>query len=151
MEKKKKLSTRMIHAGSVDLAKSIAASASVPKVLPVYMTTAFSFDDVPSLDDVYEGRASAYIYSRMANPNSDAAAEVLAAAEGTEGAVVFSSGMAAITGAVLSLVRSGDHIVASRVLYGGVYDFFSHELPRFGASWTFGMRGQSGRRSGPTR
>ena len=133
----KKLSTQVIHAGGIETAKRISASVSVPKVLPIYMTSAFSFDDVPPLDDVYEGRASAYVYSRMANPNSDAAAEILAAAEGADGAMVYSSGMAAITGAVLSRVRAGDHIVASRVLYGGVYDFFAHELPRFGVKTSF--------------
>ena len=77
------------------------------------------------------------IYSRMRHPNSDAAAQTIAAAEGVESALVFSSGMAAIVLSILSVVKSGDYIVSSPVLYGGVHDFLSNELKRFGVEVTF--------------
>ncbi len=133
----KHIKTRLAHAGDHDLAKKIASGVSVPKVLPIYMSSVFSFDDVPSLDAVYAGEADGYVYSRMTNPGTDAAEEVLCAAEGAEGALVFSSGMAAIINAIIANVQSGDHIVSSPVLYGGVYDYFKHELPRFGVEVTF--------------
>ncbi|MDR1832068.1 MAG: aminotransferase class I/II-fold pyridoxal phosphate-dependent enzyme [Fusobacteriaceae bacterium] len=135
--KEKALSTRTIHSGGEDLAKKIAKSVSVPKVLPIYMSSVFSFDDVPSLEKLYEGEASGYVYSRMENPSTEAVCEILAAAESTAGAIAFSSGMAAITTAILAYVGAGDHIVSSPVLYGGVYDFLLNEIKRFGVEVSF--------------
>jgi methionine-gamma-lyase len=136
---RKKLSTELIHTGDGQFCKELAKTASVPETFPIYLTSVFAFDDVPSVDAVYEHTAESYVYSRMANPNADAASRILAAAEGAEGAkaLVFASGMAAITTAVLSFVKTGDHILASNVLYGGVYDYFANELPRFGVEVTF--------------
>ena len=129
--KQKQLATTLIHTGEVEYAKKMAKQVSQPKVLPIYMNSVFSFDDVEMLDAVYEQRAEGYVYSRMCNPGSDAVQEILAKAEGADDALVFSSGMAAITTTFLSQVQAGDHIVASSVLYGGVYDFIKNELPRF--------------------
>lgn len=134
--KKKGLMTRLTHAGENTMAKNIAASVSVPKVNPIYMSSVFSFDDVESLDAVYDGIAKGYVYSRMSNPGTDAVEEVLAEAEDCAGALVFSSGMAAIITSILAHVQCGDHVLSSNVLYGGVYDFFKNELPRFGIEIT---------------
>ncbi len=129
--KQKQLATTLIHTGEVEYAKKMAKQVSQPKVLPIYMNSVFSFDDVEMLDAVYEQRAEGYVYSRMCNPGSDAVQEILAKAESADDALVFSSGMAAITTTFLSQVQAGDHIIASSVLYGGVYDFLKNELPRF--------------------
>jgi len=120
--KESHMRTKLAHTGDLELAKKIQSSVSVPKVLPIYMSSVFTFDDVPSLDAVYAGEADGYVYSRMTNPSTDAAEEMLAAAEGADGALVFSSGMAAIINAIIANVQAGDHIVSSPVLYGGVYD-----------------------------
>ena len=135
--KEKNITTKLIHAGENALAKKIAAGVSVPKVLPIYMSSVFSFDDVPSLDAVYAGEAFGYIYGRNGNPNQAAVAECLAVAEKADDALMFGSGMAAITTCILALVSAGDHIVSSPVLYGGVYDFLKNEMPRFGVEVTF--------------
>lgn len=135
--KESHMRTKLVHSGDQELAKKLQEGVSVPKVLPIYMSSVFSFDDVPSLDAVYANEADGYVYSRMSNPSTDAAAELLAAAEGAEGALVFSSGMAAIINAIIANVQAGDHIVSSPVLYGGVYDYLKHELPRFGVEVTF--------------
>ena len=137
MEEEKGMMTRLVHAGENQLAKEVAKSVSVPKVMPIYMSSVFSFDDVPSLDAVYDGAAPGYVYSRMSNPGADAVCQVLAAAEQSEGALVFSSGMAAIITTMISQIKTGDHILSSPVLYGGVYDYFTNELPRFGVEVTF--------------
>lgn len=134
---KKNLDTRLMHAGENAMAKRAAASVSVPKVLPIYMSSVFSFDNVESLDAVYAGEQDGYVYSRMSNPGTDCVEEVLCQAEECDGALVFSSGMAAIVNAIISQVRSGDHILSSPVLYGGVYDYLKNELPRFGVEVTF--------------
>ena len=90
--KESHMRTKLAHTGDLKLAKKIQSSVSVPKVLPIYMSSVFTFDDVPSLDAVYAGEADGYVYSRMTNPSTDAAEEMLAAAEGADGALVFSSG-----------------------------------------------------------
>lgn len=132
-----KLSTRLIHTGDGQDYKKIAQSASVPEVLPVYLTSVFAFDDVPSVDDIYDHKADGYIYSRIKHPNTDAVASILAAAENAEDALLFSSGMSAIIVSILTAVSSGDHIIASPVLYGGVHDFLQNEVERFGVEVTF--------------
>lgn len=133
----KSVTTKIIHAGENSLAKKAAKSVSVPKVMPIYMSSVFSFDDVPSLDAVYDGAKSGYVYTRMANPGIDCVEEVLTAAEGSDGAIVFSSGMAAIITAIIANVKAGDHIVSSPVLYGGVYDYLKNEIARFGVEVDF--------------
>lgn len=133
----KGLRTRLAHAGENSFAKKTAKSVSVPKVMPIYMSSVFSFDNVESLDAVYAGRESGYIYSRMGNPGVECLQELLAAAENSDGALAFSSGMAAIVTAILANVGKGDHIISSPVLYGGVYDYLKNEITRFGVEVDF--------------
>lgn len=129
--------TNIIHSGEVDFMKKVMSGVAVPKVAPIFMSSVFSFADVPTLDKVYDGTAEGYVYARMTNPGTDGVCEVLAAAEGCDGAVAFSSGMAAIITSFLAFVKAGDHIISSPVLYGGVYDYLKNELPRFGVETTF--------------
>lgn len=133
----KNLNTKLLHTGDGQFYKQVAKSSSVPEVLPVYRTSVFAFDDVPSVDRIYEGEDDGYIYSRIKHPNTEAVSEIIAAADGTEAALVFSSGMAAISLSILSFVQQGDHIISSPVLYGGVHEFLEKELARFGVTVTF--------------
>ena len=133
----KNIQTNLIHAAGHETAKTIAKSVSTPKVLPIYMTSVYNFDDVDSLEAVYAGEAAGYVYSRDSNPGLLAACEMVATAEGSESAEVFGSGMAAITSAIIANIKAGEHIVSSPVLYGGVYNFFKNELPKFGVEVDF--------------
>ena len=135
--KGKGLMTRLTHSGENEMAKKIAASVSVPKVMPIYMSSVFSFDDVETLDGVYDGSQSGYVYSRMDNPSIESVNEILAAAEESENSLVFSSGMAAIITCIIAHVKSGDHIISSLVLYGGVYDYLKNEITRYGVEVDF--------------
>lgn len=101
------------------------------------MSSVFAFDDVESLDAVYEGEAEGYIYTRNGNPVHDALSEIMANIEEGERAVAYSSGMAAISLSILSQVKAGDHVVAANVLYGGSYQFIKTELVRFGVEVSF--------------
>lgn len=78
-----------------------------------------------------------FIYTRLNNPTNDILEQRLAAIEGGIGAVVTASGTAAINTALLTLLRAGDHIVASSSLYGGTYNLLKNTLPRFGITTTF--------------
>ena len=131
------LATRLAHSGDGKAEWTLRKYKSVPEVQPVYMTSVFAFDDIESVDDIYEGRANGYVYSRMKHPNNDAVASVLADIEGAEAGVVFSSGMAAIVTSIISVVKAGDHIISSPVLYGGVRDYLENEIKRFGVEVSF--------------
>ncbi|MBQ8525768.1 MAG: aminotransferase class I/II-fold pyridoxal phosphate-dependent enzyme [Clostridia bacterium] len=133
----KKISTKLIHTGDGQYYKKLNTYKSVPEVLPVYNTSVFAFDDVPSVDAIYDKEAEGYIYTRIRHPNNDAVSSILAAADGAEDGVVFSSGMSAITISILAAVSSGDHIISSPVLYGGVHDYLQNELKRFGVEVIF--------------
>ena len=74
------------------------------KVLPICTSIVFAFNDMPALDEVYAGETDGYVYSRMEHPSADAVEEILAAAEGADGALVFSFGMAAIINAIIANV-----------------------------------------------
>jgi methionine-gamma-lyase len=131
------LATRLAHAGDGKAEWTLRKYKSVPEIQPVYMTSVFAFDDIESVDDIYEGRSEGYVYSRMKHPNNDAVASVLADIEGAEAGVVFSSGMAAIVTSIISVVKAGDHIISSPVLYGGVRDYLENEIKRFGVEVSF--------------
>jgi cystathionine beta-lyase/cystathionine gamma-synthase len=107
---------------------------SGPAVAPIVQSATFQ---AASLDEQSRVRAGDEFYTRYGNPTQAEAETAIAALESTDGAMVFGSGMAAITAAVLSVVRSGDHIVAQRNLYGSAYEFFAHWLPRLGVQTSF--------------
>src|SRR5437899_4630951 len=76
-------------------------------------------------------------YTRYGNPTNTVAQNAIAELEGVDGALLFASGMTAITTTVLALLKSGDHIVAQRDIYGGATKFFSQWLPKYGVEVTF--------------
>ena len=112
-------------------------SASIPKNIPITMSSVFSFEDIETLDDVYEGRKEGYVYTRMMNPVHEALSEMMFTIDGGEDAQVFSSGMSAITMSILTQVNPGDHIIASNVLYGESYIFLKYELSKYNIEVSF--------------
>lgn len=107
-----------------------------PVIAPIYMTATYKFDTSDDLIDVVQNR-SGYIYSRWDNPSVVEAETILADLEGFERALGFSSGMAAITTAVMAHVRAGDRIVTTRELYGGTFELMDSILPGFGVDVTY--------------
>ncbi|MFD3191296.1 trans-sulfuration enzyme family protein [Sedimentitalea sp. HM32M-2] len=124
------MSTVSIHAGTHDDPRTGAVGT------PIYQASTFVLNE-GQYQSVEEGFArDRFIYSRYGNPSQWAVQEKLAALEGAESAIVFSSGMAAITSTVLALVDKGAHVVASSDLYGGTYNLFNQEFPTMGMSCT---------------
>ncbi|MEO1138134.1 MAG: aminotransferase class I/II-fold pyridoxal phosphate-dependent enzyme [Pseudomonadota bacterium] len=124
------LSTCAVHAGTHDDPRTGAVGT------PIYQASTFILND-DQYSAVEEGFArDRFIYSRYGNPSQWAVQEKLAALEGAESSIVFSSGMAAITATVLALVDKGAHVVASSDLYGGTYNLFNQEFPTLGMSAT---------------
>ncbi len=123
-------STTAVHAGTHDDPRTGAVGT------PIYQASTFVLND-GQYRSVEDGFArDRFIYSRYGNPSQWAVQEKLAALEGAESAIVFSSGMAAITSTVLALMDKGAHVVASSDLYGGTFNLFNQEFPTLGMSCT---------------
>lgn len=108
-----------------------------PSAPPLYQTTAFDLEDLGQLDDVVSGAAQGYIYTRDGNPNQEAFAGDVARLEGAAAGVACSSGMGALTAALMALLKTGDHVVAARVLYGRTGQLLNHLQKQFGIDVTF--------------
>lgn len=105
-----------------------------PAATPIYQTSTFEVTD--NEEQLRVTGSDAY-YSRYGNPTNSVAERTIAELEGTDAALTFSSGMGAITTTILSLLQSGDHIVAQRDIYGGTHKFLSQWLPQLGIETTF--------------
>jgi cystathionine gamma-synthase len=101
---------------------------SKPAIAPLYLSATYKFDSSDDLIDVVQNQ-SGYIYSRWHNPSVVEVEEVIAEMEGYEKALGFSSGMAAISSAVLSQVKAGSRIVSLQELYGATYELLHDVLP----------------------
>jgi len=105
-----------------------------PMAQPIYQTSTFQVTDS---DEQLRVTDTDQFYTRYGNPTHTAAESALAELEGTEAGLLFASGMNAITTSILTLVKSGDHIVAQRDVYGGTTKFLSKWLPKLGVESTF--------------
>ena len=126
-----KLATNALHAGH-----DVKANGGT-RAVPIYQTTSYVFKDSDHAANLFSLQELGFIYTRLNNPTNQILQERLAALEGGIGAVVFASGTAAIATGLLTLLKAGDHIVASSSLYGGTYNLLSVTLPRFGITTTF--------------
>jgi cystathionine beta-lyase/cystathionine gamma-synthase len=103
-----------------------------PVASPIHQTSTFRFETSNDAVRFANGDPDIYVYTRYHNPSVREVEETLALMEGAEEAALFSSGMAAITTAILSQVKPGDEILATPALYGGTYRWFRDELPKRG-------------------
>jgi O-acetylhomoserine (thiol)-lyase len=111
--------TRQIHAGQSPDAETNA------RALPIYQSTAFTFDSSEHAANLFALKEFGNIYSRIMNPTHAVVEARIASLEGGVGALLVSSGQAAETIAILNLAEHGDHVVSSPSLYGGTYNLFS--------------------------
>lgn len=123
--------TNALHAGH-DVTKH-----SGTRAVPIYQTTSYVFNNSEHAANLFGLAEAGYIYTRLNNPTNDILEQRLAALEGGIAAVVTASGTAAIVTALLTMLKTGDHIVASSSLYGGTYNLLSSTLPRLGITTTF--------------
>src|SRR5690625_4828172 len=107
------------------------------RAVPIHQTTSFVFNDTEHAKNLFGLAEFGNIYTRIMNPTTDAFEQRVAQLEDGVAAVATSSGMAAITLAILNLASAGDEIVADSNLYGGTYNLFRHTLPRYGIDVKF--------------
>ena len=129
--KDSKLSTKALHSGhDTNLTQGTRA-------VPLYQSTSYIFKDSNHAANLFALSEPGYIYTRLNNPTNDVLEKRLASIDNGIGAVLTAGGTAAISTAILTLLKSGDHIVASNSLYGGTYNMFNVMLPRLDIKTTF--------------
>jgi O-acetylhomoserine (thiol)-lyase len=123
--------TNALHAGH-DVNQT-----SGTRAVPIFQSTSYVFNDTDHAANLFSLAELGFIYTRLNNPTNQILQERLAAIEGGVGAVVFASGTAAISTGLMTLLKAGDHIVASSSLYGGTFNLLNVTLPRLGITTTF--------------
>ncbi|MGD0545305.1 MAG: aminotransferase class I/II-fold pyridoxal phosphate-dependent enzyme [Candidatus Acidiferrales bacterium] len=118
--------TLAIHVGQDKFHKDASVGVEIAR------TANFTFASTEEMKRWAEGKSPAYIYTRYGNPTLTIAEKKIAALEGAEDAVVTASGMAAISNALLSILKAGDEVIATRQLYGGTYRMMRDVFPRMG-------------------
>jgi O-acetylhomoserine (thiol)-lyase len=126
-----KFATKALHSGH-----DVTANAGT-RAVPIYQSTAYVFNNTEHAANLFNLSEAGNIYTRINNPTNDILEQRLAALEGGIAAVVTASGTSAISTTLLTLLKAGDHIVASNSLYGGTYNLLSVTLPRHGITTTF--------------
>jgi O-acetylhomoserine (thiol)-lyase len=126
-----KFATNALHAGH-----DVKANGGT-RAVPIYQSTSYVFNDSDHAANLFNLSEPGFIYTRINNPTNDILEQRLATLEGGIAAVVTASGTSAIATTLLTLLRAGDHIVASNSLYGGTFNLLSVTLPRLGITTTF--------------
>jgi O-acetylhomoserine (thiol)-lyase len=126
-----KFETNALHAGH-DVTKHAGTRA-----VPIYQTSSYVFNNSEHAANLFGLAEAGYIYTRLNNPTNDILEQRLAALEGGIAAVVTASGTAAIATSLLTMLKTGDHIIASSSLYGGTFNLLNSTLPRLGITTTF--------------
>ncbi len=108
-----------------------------PRVLPIYQSTTFKYDDSDKMARLFDLKDEGYFYTRLANPTNDSVARKIADLEGGVGAVLTSSGQAASFYSVFNICEAGDHLICSQTVYGGTFNLFGVTLKKLGIDCTF--------------
>lgn len=130
-EKSYRLETLSVHGGLS------ADPTTRSRAVPIYQSNAYEFKSTEHAADLFALKEPGYIYTRIHNPTVTVFEERVALLEGGVGALAVSSGMSAITMAILNIAEAGDEIVAASQLYGGTYNLFHLTLPKYGINVKF--------------
>jgi O-acetylhomoserine (thiol)-lyase len=130
-ERKYRLGTLALHAGQEPDPSTMA------RAVPIYATSSYVFKSTEHAADLFALKEFGNIYSRLMNPTNDVLEKRLAALDGGVGGLVFASGQAAITAAVLTITHSGQNIISSTSLYGGTWTLFSQTFKKLGIQVRF--------------
>lgn len=132
MTNKYKFETLQIHVGQEE-----PDIASDSRAVPIYQTTSYVFRNCDHAEARFGLKDAGNIYGRLTNSTEDVFEKRIAALEGGVAALATASGAAAIAYTIENLAHAGDHIVASKTIYGGTYNLLAHTLPEYGITATF--------------
>lgn len=128
---------RPLHPETLAIRTQTSRSDEREHSTPLFLTSSFVFDDAEQARALFTEEIAGNIYSRYSNPNTDEFVRKMALLEGAEDGIAFASGMAAVFGSMAAYLRSGDHVVASRALFGSTHQLFTKLFPRWGITATY--------------
>ncbi|MBC7913144.1 MAG: PLP-dependent transferase, partial [Pyrinomonadaceae bacterium] len=105
--------------------------------VPLYLTSSFIFDDAEQGRAIFADEIEGNIYSRYSNPNTTEFIDKVCELEGAEAGLAFSSGMAGVFASLAGLLKSGDHILACRSIFGSTHQLLNQLFPRWGITFTY--------------
>lgn len=108
-----------------------------PRIVPIYQSTTFKYDNSEQMADLFDLKAPGYFYTRLQNPTNDVVAAKIAQLEGGSGAMLTSSGQAASFYSVFNVCEAGDHFVCAESIYGGTFNLFNVTMRKLGIDVTF--------------
>lgn len=123
--------------GTVGIHGGYQPKSGDPRVLPIYQSATYKYDDPDTLAALFDLKAEGHLYSRISNPTVGALEEKYAKLEGGVGAVATASGQSAILYAILNVCKAGDHVISVSSLYGGTVNLFTVHLKNLGIEVTF--------------
>lgn len=123
--------------GTVGIHGGYEPKSGDPRVLPIYQSATYKYDDPDTLEALFDLKAEGHLYSRISNPTVGALEEKYAKLEGGVGAVATASGQSAILYAILNVCKAGDHVISVSSLYGGTVNLFTVHLKNLGIEVTF--------------
>ena len=124
--------TLQLHVGQEQ-----ADPATDARAVPIYQTTSYVFHDCQHAADRFALKDAGNVYGRLTNSTQAVLEERVAAIEGGVAGLAVASGAAAVTYAITNIANAGDHVVASKTIYGGTYNLLAHTLSKFGITTTF--------------
>lgn len=123
--------------GTICIQGGYTPKAGEPRVLPIFQSTTYKYDDPDHLEDLFNLKAEGHLYSRISNPTVAAFEEKFAMLEGGVGAVATASGQSAVLYSILNLCSAGDHLISASTLYGGTINLFTVNLKKMGIEVDF--------------
>lgn len=125
------------HQGTLCVQAGWTPRKGEPRVLPIYQSTTFKYDNSEQMARLFDLKDTGYFYTRLQNPTNDAVAAKIAALEGGVAAMLTSSGQAASFYSVFNICEAGDHFISSSTIYGGTYNLFGVTMKKMGIECTF--------------
>lgn len=129
--------TKILGKGTIGIHGGYSPKSGEPRVLPIYQSATYKYDDPDTLEALFALKADGHLYSRISNPTVGALEEKYAKLEGGIGAVATASGQSAILYAILNICKAGDHIISVTSLYGGTVNLFTVHLKNLGIEVSF--------------
>ena len=105
--------------------------------MPVYLSSAFEFDDSEGIAEAFQGKRAAHAYSRSGNPTVEYFEQKIKVITGANAVLAVASGMAAINSAILSICKNGENIITSKYLFGNTYSLFETTLKNYGIEFRY--------------
>ena len=125
------------HPGTLCVQAGWTPKKGEPRVLPIYQSTTFKYDNSEQMARLFDLEDSGYFYTRLQNPTNDAVASKIAELEGGIAAMLTSSGQAASFYAIFNICEAGDHFISSSTIYGGTFNLFAVTMKKMGIECTF--------------